>query len=93
MSTSGLSLRTSTAIQATTKAKPTKTRPTVFVDTHPHSVVWLIARSTAEMPIVISAAAGQLIRPGTRTGDSGTRRQVRTAAATIATSGIQKSQW
>ena len=63
------------------------------MDTQPHSVVWLIASSTAEMPIDISAAASQLTRPGTRTGDSGTRRQVRIAAATTATRGIQKSQW
>ena len=35
------------------------------------------------MPALISAAAGQLIRPGTRTGDSGTNRQVQTAPATI----------
>ena len=44
------------------------------------------------MPPLISAAAGQLIRPGTRTGDSGTNRHVHTAAATISTSGNQKSQ-
>ena len=45
------------------------------------------------MPIVISAAASQLTRPGTRTGDSGMKRHVATAASTIATSGIQNSQW
>ncbi len=56
-------------------------------------VVSLIASSTSEMPIVISAPASQLIRPGTRTGDSGMKRHVATAASTTATSGSQKSQW
>ncbi len=39
MSTSGVSLRTSTAIQAATKAKPTAARPSVFGEPQPHSVV------------------------------------------------------
>ena len=43
------------------------------------------------MPTLISAAAVQLMWPGTRTGDSGMNRQAQKAAATIATSGIQKS--
>jgi len=72
---------------------PSRVRPIVLADTHPHSEVWLIASSTPERPSVISAAASQLTRPGVRTGDSGTRRQVATAATTIATSGSQKSQW
>ena len=93
MSTRGFSLRTSTAIQAAITAKPARVRPIVLVEAQPHWVVWLIASSTAEMPIDISAAASQLTLPGTRTGDSGTRRQVRMPAATTATSGIQNSQW
>jgi 2-polyprenyl-3-methyl-5-hydroxy-6-metoxy-1,4-benzoquinol methylase len=59
----------------------------------PHVVVSLIAISTIEMPRVISAAASQLMRPGTRTGDSGMNRQVANAAMTITISGIQNSQW
>ena len=87
MSISGLSLRTSTRIQARMKRTPTRVRPNVFAETQPQVVVSLIASSTAERPIVISAAASQLTRPGVRTGDSGTSRQVATAATTIATSG------
>jgi hypothetical protein len=56
-------------------------------------VVSLTAISTVESPTVISAAASQLMRPGTRIGDSGMKRQVATAASRIATSGIQNSQW
>ena len=56
-------------------------------------MVWLIAISVIVIPAVISAAAVQLILPGTRTGDSGTKRQVSTADTTITISGIQNSQW
>ena len=59
----------------------------------PRLIVSEIATRTQEKPKVISAAASQLTRPGTRTGDSGTNRQVQIAAATVATSGIQYSQW
>ena len=48
----------------------------------PMSVVSLTASSTVEMPIVIRAAASQLMRPATRTGDSGMNRQVAAAAST-----------
>ena len=74
---------------------PTSGRPSVFAEIpSPRSVVWLIASSTAEMPIVISAAASQLTRPGRADGrfrdqapggDGGERRS--------RTSGIQNSQW
>ena len=56
-------------------------RPSVFGEPQPQVVVSLTATSTVEMPIVISAAASQLMRPGTRTGDSGMKRQVATAAS------------
>src|SRR5258708_11554028 len=92
MSMRGLRERTSRAIETAENARPTRIRPIVFGDPQPHLVVSLIASSTVEMPIVISAAAGQLIRPGTRTGDSGMNRQVATAAISVATSGIQNSQ-
>ena len=87
MSISGSLLRTSTAIQATETARPTASRPSVFGEPQPQVVVSLIASSTIEMPIVIRAAASQLTRPGTRTGDSGMKRQVATAAMTVATAG------
>ena len=72
---------------------PTASRPSVLGEPHPHVVVIEIAMSTHQKPAVISAAASQLTRPGTRTGDSGTNRQVQIAAATVTTSGIQNSQW
>src|SRR6202046_3736449 len=93
MSIKGLSLRTSTAIQATETAMPTASRPSVLGDLQPQLVVWLIEISTIAMPIVIKVAASQLMRPGTRTGDSGMKRQVAIAASTVGIKGIQKSQW
>ena len=38
-------------------------------------------------------APNQLIRPGVRTGDSGTNTWAHTAAITVMISGIQNSQW
>src|SRR3984893_8498983 len=89
MSMSGVRLRTSTAIHTIETMTPTATSPRVLADPQPHLLVWLIASSTVEMPTVIRAAASQLIRPGTRTGDSGMNRQVARAASTAATSGRQ----
>ena len=52
-------------------ARPAAIRASVLGEPQPQVVVSLIASSTVEMPIVISAAASQLMRPGTRIGDSG----------------------
>jgi hypothetical protein len=93
MSTSGLRLRTSTAIQATETVTPTAIRPSVLPDPQPHVVVSEIAINTIDMPAVISAAASQLTRPGSFTGDSGMKRQVASAARTVGISGSQNSQW
>lgn len=93
MSISGSALRTSTATQAAHPSSPTASRPSVRAEPQPQTVVSEMATSTQQNPTVISAAAHQLTRPGTRTGDSGTNRQVQIAAATITTSGIQYSQW
>ena len=41
----------------------------------------------------MSPAPSQLMRPGARTGDSGTKRYVAMVAATDMTSGIQYNQW
>ena len=64
-------LRTSTAIQTHETASPAAIRPSALAEPQPHAVVSEIASSTIDMPTVISAAANQLIFPGTRTGDSG----------------------
>src|SRR2546421_324853 len=71
---------------------PAASTPSVCAEPQPHTVVSLIATSASEMPVLIRTAAGQLTRPATRTGDSGTNRHVQNAAATISGSGIQKSQ-
>src|SRR5437879_946070 len=93
MSMSGVRLRTSTAIHRIETTAPRRMRPSVLADPQPEVVVWLIASSTVEIPAVIRPAASQLTRPDTRTGDSGMNLHVATAASTVATSGIQKSQW
>ena len=41
----------------------------------------------------INTAPSQLMRPGERTGDSGTKANVAMVAATDMISGIQNSQW
>src|SRR5438128_10146692 len=92
MSIRGCELLTSTATQAAQMTTPTINSPSVFAPPHPHAVVSLTAIKTSVMPVLINTAAGQLMRPGTRTGDSGTNLQVQIAAATIRTSGSQNSQ-
>jgi hypothetical protein len=52
--------------------------------------VSLTASSTSTSPMLISDAASQLMRLGTRMGDSGTATWVRTVAATTGSSGSQK---
>ncbi len=92
MSIKGSALRNSTATQATQTNAPTTSMISVFAEPQPHTVVSLTATRTSVMPTPISAAATQLMRPGTRTGDSGTNRQAQIAASTMITSGTQKSQ-
>jgi hypothetical protein len=89
MSINGTSLRSSTSTQAVVSATPAASRPRVLGEPQPHVIVSEIAMSMQQKPAVISTAASQLTRPGTRTGDSGTKRQVQKAAATVTTSGIQ----
>jgi hypothetical protein len=71
MSTSGIRLRTSTATQTAQNASPTASNASVLEPPHPHTVVWAIPISSAEIPTLISVAASQLTFPGERTGDSG----------------------
>ncbi len=72
MSMSGSRLRTSTTIHTTQTRRPAASRTRVFVEPHPQVVVSLIAIRTRLTPTLINPAATQLMRPGTRTGDSGT---------------------
>src|SRR5204863_5774480 len=92
MSVSGSALRSSTSTQSAQTARPAASNPIVLGDPHPQVVVSEMAISTITMPADINAAASQLTRPGTRTGDSGTNRQVKKIAATVTRSGIQNSQ-
>ena len=71
MSTSGLRLRSSTRIHRPQTARPAASSASVRSPVQPHAVVWAIAMSRQDMPVVISAAAAQLTRPGERTCDSG----------------------
>ena len=90
MSIRGSRLRISTTTHAAQSSRPAPISPIVRVEPQPQVVASLIASSTAVIPVDMSSAASQFTRPGTRTGDSGTNRQVPSAAATITTSGIQK---
>ena len=92
ISISGSRLRISTMTQARQISAPTPIRAIVFGNPQPHVIVSLTAIRITDMPTLINAAASQLTRPGTRTGDSGTNRQVHTADTTITISGNQYSQ-
>ena len=64
MSTSGLLLRSSTMIHTAQTARPAASRPRVRALVQPQTEVCAIAISTQHMPVLISAAATQLTRPG-----------------------------
>ena len=57
MSISGSRLRASVRIHRPVTAIPASSRPIVFGEPHPHTLVWLIASNCAESPTVISSAA------------------------------------
>ena len=90
MSTSGCRERVSTHTQNASRTAPAAMHPSVFADSQCHELVWLTATRTSTSPALIRIAASQLTWPGTRTGDSGTKRCVSTVAATIGISGSQK---
>lgn len=93
MSTSGSRERISAAIHRPVMALPTAMPPSVLAEIQPHDEVWLTETRMITKPSDMSAAEVQLTRPGVLTGDSGTKKCVAAVAATIATSGSQKSQW
>src|SRR6185312_9463545 len=82
MSTSGVAERDSLRTQSASSTTPTAMLPSVFAESQCQFAVSLTATSTAERPSDMSAAPVQFTRPGTRTGDSGTKKCVSTAAAT-----------
>ena len=92
MSISGSALRTSTVIQSTQRTAPAASRPIVLPEPQPQLVVSETAIMIAATEQLISTAASQLTRPGTRTGDGGTNHQVVNTAITAGISGTQNSQ-
>ena len=74
MSTSGWWLRDSLRTHTTSRTIPAPSTSRVRADSHPHPGASLTASSTPARPADINAAPLELIRPGTRTGDSGTNR-------------------
>ena len=93
MSISGLSLRASaqTQIGRTTAARAN--RPTVMGEPQPQTWPWLTASRSATSQVDISRALETLIRPGARSGDSGTKKCAVTAASPVRIIGSQNSQW
>ncbi len=71
MSISGLRERISTSTHMAVTTRPAAIRPRALAEPQPQLVVSLTASRTVERPTVIRKAAPQLMRPGTRTGDSG----------------------
>ena len=67
--------------------------PRTLADPHPQVGASLTPTSRATSQAESRTAASQLIRPGVRTGDSGTKSCAETAATSVMISGIQNSQW
>ncbi len=76
MSTSGVVERDSLRTHNASSTSPAAMQPSVFHESQCQFAVSLTATSTAERPNDISAAPVQFTRPGTRTGDSGTKKCV-----------------
>ncbi len=68
-------------------------RPMTLVEPHPQVGASLTPSSRATSQADSSTAASQLILPGVRTGDSGTKRWAQPAAMRVMIRGIQNSQW
>src|SRR6266851_5642845 len=92
MSISGVAARNSAATQPTASTTAPANRPITRPEPHPHSGALLSATSSATSQADSSTADSQLIRPGERTGDSGTNSTADTAAMTVRIIGSQNSQ-
>ncbi len=93
MSISGVAARRSTTTHAAASTTAATIRPMTLPEPQPQSGAWLSATSSATSHAESSTAGAQLIRPGVRTGDSGTKKCAATAAATVRIIGSQNSQW
>jgi hypothetical protein len=74
MSTSGLSLRASAHTQTGSTTTVAVNRLTVTGELQPQLWPWLTATSSVTSQVDINSALGTLIRPGVRSGDSGTKK-------------------
>jgi hypothetical protein len=93
MSISGVTARISVITHARPSPTAATSRPTTAAESQPQSGASLNATSSTTNHADSSAAGSQLIRPGLRTGDSGTNSTAQTAASTARPSGNQNNQW
>jgi hypothetical protein len=93
MSISGRADRDSTRTHSAPTTTATTSRPMTAGEPQPQDGAWLTASSSATSQPDSSRAAGQLIEPDVRTGDSGTRKCAASAETTSTISGSQNSQW
>ncbi len=92
MSISGVVARSSARIQAAASTTAAASRPITRLEPQPQLGASLSATSSATSQADSSTAGSQLIRPGVRTGDSGTNSTAETAATIVRISGSQNSQ-
>lgn len=92
MSISGAAARRSLHTQTTANTSAATSSPITLPEPQPHSGASLSATSSATSQAESSSAGSQLIRPGVRTGDGGTRKKAATAATMVRIIGSQKSQ-
>jgi hypothetical protein len=94
MSISGVAARSSASTQAAARTTAAASRPITRPEPQPQPQAGasLSATSSATSHPDSSTAGSQLIRPGVRTGDSGTNRTAQTAAMIVRIIGSQNSQ-
>ena len=93
MSISGVAARSSAVTQPAASSTAAASRPRTRLEPQPQAGASLSATSSATSHADSSRAGAQLIRPGVRTGDSGTKSTADTAAMIVRTIGSQNSQW
>ena len=93
MSISGVAERSSAITQAAPSTTAAASRPSTRAENQPQAGASLRATSSATSHADSSTAGSQLIRPGVRTGDSGTNSTADTAAMIVRIIGSQNSQW
>ena len=92
MSISGVAARSSAMTQPAASTTAAASRPSTRLEPQPQSGASLSATSSATSHPDSNTTGGQLIRPGLRTGDSGTNSTADTAAMIVRIIGSQNSQ-